>query len=64
VPVLRLSRVAVAVRRTQEAASPPAHGALALEAWTQDAFRADAVAHIDGDGALLWVAGAQRRSVT
>jgi cobaltochelatase CobN len=64
VPVLRLGRVAVAAGRAAAAATPPAHGAIALEAWTEDAFRADAVARIAADGTLVWEAGAQRRSVT
>jgi cobaltochelatase CobN len=56
VPVLRLGRVALAIRR-DAAAAPPSHGDLALEAWVEDGFRAHAVVRIAPGGALAWSIG-------
>lgn len=60
VPVLRLGRVALALRR-DAGAVPPSHGDLALDAWVEDAFRAHAVARIALDGTVSWRVGESLR---
>lgn len=56
VPVARLGRVAIAVRRSTESAPPP-HGEVALDAWVEDGFRAHGVARIAADGTIAWRLG-------
>lgn len=60
VPVLRLGRVAVAVRRAP-GATPPSHGDLALDAWVEDGFRAHAVAYLAPGGGIDWRLGESLR---
>lgn len=56
IPVLRLGRVAIAVRRLTEPGPPP-HGDVALDAWVEDGFRAHAAARIGPEGTVAWRLG-------
>jgi len=56
IPVARLGRVAIAVRRSTEPGPPP-HGVIAVDAWVEDAFRAHGVARIAADGTVAWRLG-------
>ncbi|MBX6367991.1 MAG: cobaltochelatase subunit CobN [Rhodospirillales bacterium] len=56
IPVARFGRVAIAVRRAIEPGPPP-HGEIALDAWTEDGFRAHGIARIGADGTVAWRLG-------